>query len=230
MATIGLLHGGSHTAWTWCRLVPELHARGHDVRAPTLPAGDNDAGLMDLADQAAEALPERDDLVLVGHSLSGTYLPLAAGLTDSKLMVFLCAMVPQEGRTMGAIVAEDDAVTVPSESFAQDDSGRSLPRADAARRYFYDDLPDELADAAVAHLVPQAVRPFLDVFPIGGWPTIPAESIIATDDRAVSPAWSRSVARRQLGRDAWALPGSHSIALSRPAELAQLLDTILARY
>jgi hypothetical protein len=106
------------------------------VFTPTLPAGDNEVGLTELAGLVAQALPRRDDIVLVGHSLAGTYLPLAAGLTDSKLMVFLCAMVPQEGRTMGAIATEEAAVTVPPGSFDQDDAGRTLPGADAARRYF----------------------------------------------------------------------------------------------
>jgi len=36
MTTFVLVHGGFHGGWCWKRLVPLLHAAGHDVYTPTL--------------------------------------------------------------------------------------------------------------------------------------------------------------------------------------------------
>jgi pimeloyl-ACP methyl ester carboxylesterase len=49
-------------------------------------------------------------------------------------------------------------------------------------------------------------------------------SILCRDDYAIAPAWSRRIARERFGVEALELPGGHSPFLSRPAELAALLD------
>jgi hypothetical protein len=46
---------------------------------------------------------------------------------------------------------------------------------------------------------------------------------VCRDDRVVSPAWGRDVARRRLGTDPLELDGGHSPFLGRPSELAQLI-------
>jgi hypothetical protein len=51
-------------------------------------------------------------------------------------------------------------------------------------------------------------------------------SIVCTEDRAISPDWSRSAARDALGVEPYELPGSHSPFLSRPAHLADVLSDI----
>jgi pimeloyl-ACP methyl ester carboxylesterase len=48
--------------------------------------------------------------------------------------------------------------------------------------------------------------------------------VLAGEDRLVSPEWSRRAATR-VGADLVELPGGHSPALARPAELAQALDS-----
>ena len=48
-------------------------------------------------------------------------------------------------------------------------------------------------------------------------------SIVASEDRAIDPAWSRVAARERLGVDAVEVPGGHSPFLARPAELADVL-------
>jgi pimeloyl-ACP methyl ester carboxylesterase len=52
-------------------------------------------------------------------------------------------------------------------------------------------------------------------------------SVLCRDDRAVSPSWSRTAARELLGVEPVELPGSHSPFLSRPAELAELLVSLV---
>jgi DNA helicase-2/ATP-dependent DNA helicase PcrA len=50
--------------------------------------------------------------------------------------------------------------------------------------------------------------------------------VVGAEDRAVSPDWGRRVAPERLGVEAVQLHSSHSPMLSRPADLANLLDEL----
>ena len=56
---------------------------------------------------------------------------------------------------------------------------------------------------------------------------VPASSIVCRGDRSVNPAWVRTAARDRLGTEAVEIEGGHSPFLSRPAELAALIDSLL---
>src|SRR5437773_1616556 len=102
--TIGLVHGAWHGAWCWDRLVPELEARGFPCVAVDLPAEDPGAGAGEYAAVVAGALDTAVDpaegVVLVAHSLGGLAIPLVADHRPVRLLVFLCAFLPQPGRSM----------------------------------------------------------------------------------------------------------------------------------
>src|SRR5262249_59991816 len=52
-------------------------------------------------------------------------------------------------------------------------------------------------------------------------------SILCADDRTISPAWSRRIARECLGIDPLELPGGHCPHVCRPAALADLLASMM---
>jgi pimeloyl-ACP methyl ester carboxylesterase len=60
-------------------------------------------------------------------------------------------------------------------------------------------------------------------YPLERWPDVKTASVFATEDRALTPEWSRFVARERLGVEPIELPGSHSPFVSRPAALADAL-------
>jgi pimeloyl-ACP methyl ester carboxylesterase len=62
--------------------------------------------------------------------------------------------------------------------------------------------------------------------PIKAWPAKPSVYIVCRDDRTILPEWSRRKAREMLGVEAMELPGGHCPHVSRPAELAKLLNAI----
>ena len=100
MTTFALLHGAWHGNWCWERLIEPLRERGHGASAVDLPCDDVEAGLDATADVAAAFLLE-DDVVVVGHSLSGLVLPLVAARRPVRALVYLCAFVPLDGKSMG---------------------------------------------------------------------------------------------------------------------------------
>ena len=97
MATYVLIHGGGSGGWDWHLVAPELEALGHEVVAPDLPTEDEAAGLWDYADAVVEAVGDRRDLVVVGHSLGGFTAPLVCARRPVDLLVLVAPMIPSPG-------------------------------------------------------------------------------------------------------------------------------------
>jgi pimeloyl-ACP methyl ester carboxylesterase len=235
MATFGLVHGAMLGAWCWERLVPELEARGHRAVAMDLPCEDPAAGCVRYAEVAAAALPPADDLVLVGHSLGGLTIPLVAARRPARALVFLCAALPALGQSLDDQLAADRAMY--AEGFAAHpgrvihaDGSVSWSDPTAVREALYHDCTPDDARRAWSRLRRQSLQPRRERCPLTAWPDPPRASILCRDDRAIAPAWSRRAARERLGVEALELPGSHSPFLSRPAELATMLDALAARF
>ena len=225
MATFGLVHGAWHGAWCWDRLVPELEARGHRVVAVDLPATDAAAGLDRYAGEIVTALGDDDDVVLVGHSLGGASIPIAAALRPVRHLVFLCALLPEPGTS---VTDRYDTEEVFAPGFAgntvtRDDGASIWNDPAAATRCFYHDCAEEDAAWAVARLRPQAAKPRLEPWPLDAIPPVERTSILCRDERSIRPGWSRQMSRELLGVEPVELAGGHSPFLSRPAELAEVL-------
>jgi pimeloyl-ACP methyl ester carboxylesterase len=52
----------------------------------------------------------------------------------------------------------------------------------------------------------------------------PSTYVLPVEDRTLTPAWMRRVARERLGTEAVEVPGGHCPHVSRPEHLAALLD------
>ncbi len=229
MSLFALVHGGAHGGWCWELLGPELAARGHSVVAPDLPIEDPQAGAREWAETVVGAIeevrPRGDaDVVVVGHSLGGLALPLVPSMCPVRRLVFLGAMVPVPGQSYVEYLAtEPGAVTFVAEPRPGDELREGSVSWLAAREGFYQDCPEPLARRAWERLRPQALTVFDERCPIDAWPEVPSTYVLMTEDRAVSPDWSRRVAKGRLGADVVELPGGHSPFYSRPAELAGVL-------
>lgn len=222
--TFGLIPGGLHGAWCWRELVRELEMLGHCAIAVQPPLSDHDAGLREYAQSAADQLDGAAPLTVIGHSMASAYLPMVAAAVDARSMVFLSALIPEEGRSLlEQAKAFPEAVTLPADGLQRDRLGRTVADPAFARHYYFHDVEPELAEWAVGQLRPQPVKPFRERLPFGGWPDIPATSLLALADRCISVTWGQRLSRQQLGRPAVEIAGGHSPFLSRPAELAAKL-------
>jgi pimeloyl-ACP methyl ester carboxylesterase len=96
-----------------------------------------------------------------------------------------------------------------------------------ATELFFHDVPKTLAAWATERLRPQWYGILDEVAPTTPWPEVECRSIVCRDDRAINPAWVRTAARERLGTEAIEIDGGHSPFLTRPAELAALLDPIV---
>ncbi len=231
---IALVHGAYHGAWCWERLRPELERRGHRVVTMDLPTPDPQQGAADYAgavEAALDAMPNpAGPPVLVGHSMAGLVIPIVATHRPVHRLVFLTAFLPRPGVSANEQRAEEPIDgRYPLASAEWTDLGDDVwlvgPRT--ARELFFHDAPREVARWATERLRAQAYRVMAEPTPLAAWPDVPMSSIVCADDRAVNPDWVRRVASDRLGVEAIELPGGHDPFLSRPAELARTIDSLL---
>jgi pimeloyl-ACP methyl ester carboxylesterase len=223
-----LVHGAYHGAWCWERLRLELERDGHTTSAVDLPCEDPEAGAERYADEVVHSMPKSTEgVVLVGHSLAGLTVPVVAGRTKTLMTIYLCALVPMPGLSFDAQAADLSTGFEPSEgAISHADGSGSWPERGAIESFFHDCEP-ETALAAAHRLRKQHWLVTQEVTPLRRWPDSPAAYILCTDDRVISPGYSRRAARDQLGVEPVEMAGGHSPFLSRPRELATLLERLV---
>jgi pimeloyl-ACP methyl ester carboxylesterase len=205
-----------------------LQDAGHNVVAVDLPCEDGAASFGTYADTVCAALdPSDDDLVLVGHSLGGNTVPLVAARRPARHVTYVCALVPDLGRSLADQLREDPDMLNPRYARGLSEPDEQRRRRwideDLARSVLYGDCDEATARLAIEHLRPQALHPYGQPFGLDEFPSVPSTYVVCTDDQLVNPEWSRRVARDRLGADVLELPGSHSPFLSRPGPLADVL-------
>jgi pimeloyl-ACP methyl ester carboxylesterase len=216
MATFALIHGGGDVGWSWHLVAAELREQGHDVVAPDLPCEDDSAGLSEYADAVLEAIGDRGELVVVGHSLGGFTAPLVCDRTPVELLVLVAGMVPAPGERAGEWWTNT--------GYEQE----SREKYDDELATYYHDVPPELAAEAVSRERDQSGTPMQEPWPLEAWPEVPTRFLLCRDDRAFPAAFMRRVARERLGIAADEIDGGHCVALSRPRELAERLHGFYA--
>lgn len=227
MTTFALIHGAWHGAWCWERLTPELEAGGHRVVAVDLPSDDPAASFEDCADVVVAALAGAQEVIAVGHSLGGYALPLLAQRRPVRQLVYLCALLPEPGRSFVDQDREHQILS-PGYTAGLEKVGGATRWADTdlARTLFYTECDDAAVAAALPRLRAQAVPPLKAPWTGPAPDGSAATYIVCTGDRMVDPAWSRRVAAEQLGVTPVELPGDHSPFLSHPVELAGVLHRL----
>jgi pimeloyl-ACP methyl ester carboxylesterase len=224
MATYVLIHGAASDSWYWHRLIPELQKHGHDVIAPDLPCDDDQANFADYADVVVKAIGDKRDLVLVAQSLGGFTAPLVCDRLPVDLLVMLNAMVPTPGESAG----EWWQNTGFEEAFRKKalEDGRN-PDADFDPEVvFFHDVPDPVREEGLRRGKEQSAKVFEDPWPLDAWPNVPTRFIAARDDRFFPAPFLRRIVKERLGIDPVELDGGHLVALSRPKELADLLEKL----
>ncbi|MEU6767715.1 alpha/beta hydrolase [Streptomyces sp. NPDC046853] len=215
MATFVLIHGGGDSGWSWHLLEAELRARGHETVAPDLPSDRPSAGLGEYVDAVVEAVGERQDLVIVGHSYGAFTAPLVADRLRAAVLVLLAGMIPEPGERpddwwerTGCIQAREAA---------------GLSAIEDPFESFYHDVPRELAEEAMRRERAEHSRAGGEPWPLTAWPDTPTKFIVCKDDHFFPPEFFRDLARKRLGVTPDEIGGGHCVALSRPQELAELL-------
>jgi pimeloyl-ACP methyl ester carboxylesterase len=231
MATFLLIHGASHGAWCWSKLIPHLEALGHEVRAIDLPGSGDDPTPPDRVTMTAYANAATGaltgDTILVGHSLGGLTITLAAHRAPEKVraLVYLCAFVPPPGQPFAEI--RKNAITPALQGALITDraNGVSIPIEDKAGPVFYHDCTPEDVAFAVPRLTPQPIQPLLEPL-LFDPPETPRHYIKCTEDRVIKPAYQRDITAGWPDHTVHEIECGHSPFFSDPDKLAEILDRI----
>ena len=236
MATFLLIHGAWHGGWCWERLVPELEARGHAAHAPDLPGHGADPAepasvtMDDYVARVTErlrALPE--PAILLGHSMGGIPISAAAEREPDRVraLVYLCAFLPRDGDSLMSLEERNPHSTVGPVA-VPDEAGATLtvPR-DRHRALFYGDVEEGEMARAQDRLTPQPIAAFAAPVSLGAaFEGVPKHYVECTRDGAIVIGYQRAMAEATPGVAVHTLEADHSPFLSRPAELADVLDHI----
>lgn len=223
MAMFCLVHGSTQNASGWALLVPELHKRGHQAICVSLPNDEPEAPATRYAETIAEAFRNSaEEPIVVGHSASGLYLPIAATLRPVTRIVFLAAFVPEIGRSpMEQLRANPGMLW-------GDWVGKDPTKNDAvAMQFLFHDCPPEIAAWALNTRKLMFARGALTrTFPLERWPDVPMSYVLCREDRTLRPDFWREYVREKLGIVPVELPGGHCPHVSRPGALADVLSRL----
>ena len=215
MATYALIHGAYDVGWYWHLVERELRDRGHLTVAPDMPIEDDDATLMDHARfvvDAIGAVHDGKELVVVGQSWGGYVAPIVAALATADRLVLDAAMIPQPGET-------DEEMWKAT--------GWTFP-GEAAGDPFYHDVDPALVAEARSRERGQSETTSREPWPLHAWPDVPTHVITGSEDRFFPADWLAHVVRDRLRMEPDVLPGGHTLALSRPRELVELMESYRA--
>jgi pimeloyl-ACP methyl ester carboxylesterase len=233
---IVLVHGGGHGAWCWEPLLPLLGASAVAVDLPPesirggpgrfeQPAGIEDLTLADWADAVlARANAEGfAQFVLVGHSLAGLTICEVARRAPDRVahLVFVSALVPTDG--------ENAVAALPPEMIERVAGG--LNEA-TMTDMFCSDLDDAQTQFVLDHVGGEVVQVMLEpVRRAGIPPELPKTYIRLAQDHALPlAAQNASIAALTAvpgGRvDVVEIDAGHNVMISRPADLARVLEGI----
>jgi pimeloyl-ACP methyl ester carboxylesterase len=218
MATFVLIHGAGSDSCYWHLVVPELESHGHEVVVPDLPCDDDRAGFEEYADVVVAAIGDRSDVVLVAQSMAGFSAPLVCARVPVERIVLVAAMVPLPGESPG------DWWTNTGWEEARVAAGRGGGEFDVVDEFFHDVEPDVVAEAMARGAREQSGTPFERPWPLDAWPDVPTSFVLCTQDRFFPAPFLRRVVEDRLGVTPDDLESGHLPALSRPRELAAMLD------
>lgn len=221
-----LIHGTTQSPDGWRRLVEVLWSRGHRAVTLDLPVDQPAFGVPEYtALAAAQVDGELADPVVVAHSASGMLLPAIADALGARHLVWLAAVVPDwiGGRSFLQQVETDER-----EIFHPDWAALTTPPTVdpvLATHFLFHDCDLARLRWALTTLrlfYPQAVY----WEPPAGRPTVPSTYVLPTADRTLTPEWMRTVARRRLGTEPVEIDAGHCPHVSRPVEVADLLESL----
>ncbi len=225
--TVLLVHGAFADGSAWNGVITRLQREGVAARAVANPLrglsadGDYVAGLVNQID---------GDVVLVGHSYGGAVATYAGGKTPDKTraLVLVGAFGLEKGESAQSSTSgyPDPGLGAALQPWSY--PGSDLPEltihAELYHQVFAADVAE--AEAAVGAYTQRPVAAAALGEPLTGtpaWRTVPTWWVYGTADRAIHPDYQRDIAKK-IGATTTVLDGgSHSIAVSEPDAVADVI-------
>src|SRR5215217_6013717 len=214
-----LVHGGFVDGSGWQGVYDVLVADGYHVSVvqnPTLSLEDDVAvttRVLDLQDGPT---------VLVGHSYGGAVVTEAGTHPNVTALVYIAAFAPDEGESVNTLIA-DPPPGAPVPPILPPQDGFLFLDREKFHAAFAGDLSAEEAAFMADSQVPWGVDDLGGTVSEPAWRSKPSWYLVTTEDRMIPPPAQRSMSER-AGSTVEEVAGSHSIYVSQPAVVAELIE------
>jgi pimeloyl-ACP methyl ester carboxylesterase len=216
---IVLVHGGFVDGSGWEQVYHILEKDGYDVSVvqnPTLSL----AG--DVAATRAIIGMQQKPVILVGHSYGGAVITEAGNDPNVAGLVYITAFAPDAGESVGTLIA-NPAPGAPTPPILPPQNGfLALDRSKFASSFAGDVDPETAAFMADSQ-VPWGVEALNGAISTPAWKSKPSWYLLVTDDKMIPPDAQRFMSKR-AGSTVEQVHGSHSIFISNPQAVAQLIE------
>ncbi|MDT7788752.1 MAG: hypothetical protein QOF58_7171 [Pseudonocardiales bacterium] len=213
-----LVHGGFVDGSGWQGVYDLLTADGFNVSVvqnPTLSLEDDVAVTKRVLDQ------QDGPAVLVGHSYGGVVISEAGTHPNVSALAYIAAFAPDKDESVNTLIADPAPGAPVPPILPPVDGFLFLDRAKFAGS-FAADLPPGQAAFMADSQVPWGVNALGGTVTEPAWRVKPSWYLVATDDRMIPPPAQRAMSER-AGATVIEAPGSHSIYVSNPQVVADLI-------
>ena len=215
---IVLVHGAFADGSGWRKVYEILTQRGYHVSI----VGNPNTGLDDDVAATSRVLERQaGPAILVGHSYGGAIITIAGNNPNVAGLVYVAAFSPDEGESLGKLLSPYppdplNGILPPVDGFVWYDSAKF-------HSGFCADLSKKEAEFMFASQVPVSATAFGYEFKNAAWKTKPSWHIVATEDHSIPVELERYMGKRAGGKIT-ELKGSHVIFISRPKEVADVIE------
>ena len=221
--TVVLIHGGFVDGSGWQPVHDILTRDGFDVAVvqnPTLSlAGDVAATKHVIEEHAGPVL-------LVGHSYGGVVVTEAGTHPQVAGLVYISAFAPDQGESVQSLIA-NPAPGAPVPPILPPRNGFLALDREKFHEAFAGDLSVELATFMANSQVPWGVDALSGTVSEPAWRSKPSWYLVAADDHMIPPPAQQAMAER-AGASVSSVPGSHSVYVSQPQAVADLIKQAAA--
>ncbi|MDN3582632.1 alpha/beta hydrolase [Mucilaginibacter flavus] len=216
--TIIFVHGIWADGSGWSDELTALQAKGYPVVSVQNP-------LTSLTDDVAATKRAIDmapgKVILVGHSWGGFVITQAGNDPKVTGLVYIAAFAPNAGETVATLSANGPATEI-SKNFINTNGFIYLSK-EGVKTDFAQDLNAKQQELVYATQVPASQTVFGEASGEPAWKVKPNWFIVTKNDRALSPALQRFMAKR-INAKTTEIESSHVVLLSHPKEVLQVIE------
>jgi pimeloyl-ACP methyl ester carboxylesterase len=217
--SIVLVHGGFVDGSGWQDVYRHLQQKGYEVsivQNPTTSLAD------DVAFTKRVIADQKHPVVLVGHSYGGVVVTEAGNDPKVVAVVYIAAFAPDKGESVSSLIANPPPGAPVPPILPPKDGFLMLDNAKFAASFAADVEPG-LAKFMADSQVPWGVAALDGAVSAPAWKSKPSWYLVASDDKMIPPPAQRQMAQR-AGATVAEAKGSHAIYVSKPAEVAKLIE------
>ena len=219
-ATAVLVHAAWADGSSWNKVTAELQRRNFRVVAAQIP-------LTSLSDDVAVLRrvlrDQKTPVILVGHSYGGAVISAAAaGDSNVKALVYIAAVVPDEGETVGEVFTRV-APHPKAPKLHPDQDGFLWLNADAFRDAVAPNAAIEETQLMAANQKPISLKCLTEPMSKPAWKEKPSWFLVAENDRMVSPQTQRLTAQKIRSKIV-SLSVDHMPLASSPSAVSNVIE------